>query len=91
MMTPVETIAWQLMDRRGFEWNADPNEGQYAYDLSRETESEVRFILELLAKNVTPHMIAAGWFELKRAHLPRLGAGPGMIEAFKAMVKEAGQ
>ena len=90
MMTPVETIAVQLMDRRGFGWTDDPSEGgQDVYDISRETESEVRLMLELLAQDITPNMIAAGWYELRRAHLPRLGAGPGMTDAFRAMLREA--
>jgi len=33
----------------------------------------------------TPEMIAAGWECLKRAGLPRLGPGQGLIEAYKAM------
>jgi hypothetical protein len=34
-------------------------------------------------------MIAAGWACLKRNNLPRLGPGPGLIEAFQAMLNEA--
>lgn len=33
----------------------------------------------------SPAMIAAGWACLKRAHLPHLGPGPGLIDAYKAM------
>ncbi|WP_192252012.1 hypothetical protein [Mesorhizobium silamurunense] len=36
---------------------------------------------------VSPGMLGAGWRQLKRDHLPRLGAGPGLIEAFGAMIE----
>lgn len=36
-------------------------------------------------ESVTPAMLAAGWRELKRAGLPRLGPGPGLEEAYLAM------
>lgn len=36
---------------------------------------------------VSPGMLGAGWRQLKRDHLPRLGAGPGLIEAFVVMIE----
>ncbi len=36
-------------------------------------------------EEVSPAMIAAGLACLKRAHLPHLGPGPGLIEAYRAM------
>lgn len=39
----------------------------------------------------TPVMLAAGWQQLKRAHLPRLGPGPGLVEAYAAMLANAGE
>lgn len=37
----------------------------------------------------SPKMLAAGWQQLKRAHLPRLGPGPGLAEAYAAMLAAA--
>lgn len=34
--------------------------------------------------NMTPEMVGNGWRKLRRDHLPKLGAGPGFIEAFAA-------
>lgn len=42
--------------------------------------------LHYARENVSNEMIAAGWGQLKRAHLPRLGAGPGVPEAYRAMI-----
>lgn len=39
----------------------------------------------------TPEMIAAGWDCLRRAHLPRLGPGNGLVEAYRAMAAAAPQ
>lgn len=33
-------------------------------------------------------MLAAGWQKLKRNHRPALGPGPGLVEAFGAMIDE---
>lgn len=35
----------------------------------------------------SPAMLGAGWQKLKRAHLPRLGPGPALSEAFAAMIE----
>lgn len=37
----------------------------------------------------TPEMIAEAWARLKRAHLPRLGPGPGFKEAYQAAIDAA--
>jgi len=51
--------------------------------------------LKHVRDNVTPEMVGAGWGELKRKHLPKLGPGPGVVECFRAMldqaIKEIGQ
>ncbi|MFB9340501.1 hypothetical protein ACFFTN_01115 [Aminobacter aganoensis] len=44
---------------------------------------------EVVPAVATPQMLAAGWQQLKRAHLPRLGPGPGLVEAYAAMLAAA--
>lgn len=46
-------------------------------------------VLEHVRDNITPEMVAAGWGELKRARMPKLGPGPGVVECFRAMIDEA--
>lgn len=36
--------------------------------------------------NISQQQIADGWAQLRRAHLPHLGAGPGLQEAYRAMI-----
>ena len=43
----------------------------------------------IVPKEPTHQMIADGWGQLKRAGLPKLGPGPGLIDAYRAMLKAA--
>ncbi len=38
----------------------------------------------------TPEMIAAGWQQIRRAGVPRMGAGPAMTEVYRAMISAKG-
>lgn len=51
-------------------------------------EAMARAAIEAMREPSVP-MIASGWRELRRAHFPRLGSGPGLVEAYSAMIDKA--
>jgi len=52
-------------------------------------DAAILAMLNHLAANVSHKQIAEGWGVLKREGLPRLGPGPGLIEAFRAILEQA--
>lgn len=49
---------------------------------------EARAAIEAM-RELTPPMLAAGWKQLKREHLPKLGPGPGFKNAYQAAIDAA--
>lgn len=46
----------------------------------------IRATIEHQRDNVSHQQIADGWAQLRRARLPHLGAGPGLQDAYRAML-----
>lgn len=52
----------------------------------QKANTAIRSVLEYARDNVSHQQIADGWAQLRRANLPHLGAGPGLQEAYRAML-----
>lgn len=60
-----------------------------AHTLAQAALASIRETHAVVPREPTPQIIAAGWANLKRSHLPRIGPGPGLVEAYCAMIAAA--